>query len=73
MAPENNVQEILKSLTKLETSLEQLDSARKQVEDVVEVAARVNNSLGEYAQSLNSVTDAVKGYTAAARATKRGR
>lgn len=66
MAPENNVQEILKSLTKLETSLEQLDSARKQVEDVVEVAARVNNSLGEYAQSLNSVTDAVKGFTAAA-------
>ena len=66
MAPENNVQEILKSLTKLETSLEQLDSARKQVEDVVEVAARVNNSLGEYAQSLNSVTDAVKDFTAAA-------
>ena len=66
MAPENNVQEILKSLTKLETSLEQLDSARKQVEDVVEVAARVNNSLGEYAQSLNSVTDAVKDFTSAA-------
>ena len=66
MAPENNVQEILKSLTKLETSLEQLDSARKQVEDVVDAAARINSSLGEYVQSLNAVTDAVKDFASTA-------
>lgn len=48
--------EISRALARMEESLQNVDSARKQVEDVLAAFSQISDSIGDYSGALSSVT-----------------